>query len=347
MEPQHSAPGPLAAPVALITGSDSGIGRATAVRLAEAGMDIGVTWHRDEEGAQQTAYEVRAAGRHAEIERLDLTRLPEAAGVVDRLAERLGRLDVLVNNSGTGTMTPFLDLDLGTVREVVDVDLVGPFLCAQRAAHHMIAQGEGGRIINVTSVHEHQPRVGAALVLRGQGRARAAHPGHGLDLADLRDHRERCPLAGEIASADEEPAAGRVRGAGVPLRPDTDVTGRATARGARGAPPGDARVGVVVAARGRSHLRHPKAAADRVAAVIAFPRSAGLRVLPSRVPPGRWTTPKRRTPPVSRTLLPRSTTTRSPGRASAVAVRWACCVLDGAGRPVSHLHRTMRRDGRH
>jgi NAD(P)-dependent dehydrogenase (short-subunit alcohol dehydrogenase family) len=169
MEPQHPAPGPLAAPVALITGSDSGIGRATAVRLAEAGMDIGVTWHRDEEGAQQTAYEVRAVGRHAEIEQLDLTRLPEAAGVVDRLAERLGRLDVLVNNSGTGTMTPFLDLDLGTVREVVDVDLVGPFLCAQRAAHHMIAQGEGGRIINVTSVHEHQPRVGAAPYCAAKG----------------------------------------------------------------------------------------------------------------------------------------------------------------------------------
>ncbi|MEU2588682.1 SDR family oxidoreductase [Streptomyces avermitilis] len=169
MEPKHAAPGPRAAPVALITGSDSGIGRATAVRLAEAGMDIGVTWHRDHEGAQRTADEVRRTGRRAEIEQLDLSRLPEAAGVIDRLAERLGRIDVLVNNSGTGTMTPFLELDLSTVRQVVDVDLVGPFLCAQRAAHHMIAQGDGGRIINVTSVHEHQPRVGAAPYCAAKG----------------------------------------------------------------------------------------------------------------------------------------------------------------------------------
>ncbi len=122
-------------------------------------MDIGVTWRRDQEGAQRTADEVRAKGRRAEIEQLDLTRRPEAADVIDRLTERLGRIDVLVNNSGTGTMTPFLDLDLSIVRQVIDVDLVGPFLCAQRAARRMIAQGDGGRIINVTSVHEHQSRV--------------------------------------------------------------------------------------------------------------------------------------------------------------------------------------------
>jgi NAD(P)-dependent dehydrogenase (short-subunit alcohol dehydrogenase family) len=169
MEPQHAVPETHVVPVAVITGSDSGIGRATAVRLAESGMDIGVTWHRDQEGAQRTADEVRATGRRAEIEQLDLTRLPEAADVIDRLTERLGRIDVLVNNSGTGTMTPFLDLDLSTVRQVIDVDLVGPFLCAQRAARRMIAQGDGGRIINVTSVHEHQPRVGAAPYCAAKG----------------------------------------------------------------------------------------------------------------------------------------------------------------------------------
>jgi NAD(P)-dependent dehydrogenase (short-subunit alcohol dehydrogenase family) len=156
-------------PVALVTGADSGIGRATAVRLAWDGMDVGITWHRDAAGAERTAAEVRSAGRRAETEHLDLTRLPAAAEAVDRLADRWGRLDVLVNNAGTGTATPFVDVDPDTVREVLDVDLLGPFLCGQRAARHMIRQGTGGRIVNVTSVHEHQPRVGAAPYCAAKG----------------------------------------------------------------------------------------------------------------------------------------------------------------------------------
>ncbi|MGC5036517.1 SDR family oxidoreductase [Streptomyces sp. DT190] len=155
--------------VAVITGADSGIGRATAVRLARAGLDVGITWHSDEKGALETAEEVRAHGRRAEVARMDLTRLPGAADTVDELCERLGRVDVLVNNAGTGTMTPFLDLELSQVREVLDVDLVGPFLCGQKAARHMIRQGGGGRIVNVTSVHEHQPRVGAAPYCAAKG----------------------------------------------------------------------------------------------------------------------------------------------------------------------------------
>ena len=130
MGSQHEdGPADGVTPVAVVTGSDSGIGRATAVRLAEAGMDIGITWHTDREGALRTADEVRATGRRAAVEQLDLTRLPGAADVVDRLADALGRADVLVNNAGTGTMTPFLELDHDTVRDVLDVDLMGPFLC--------------------------------------------------------------------------------------------------------------------------------------------------------------------------------------------------------------------------
>ncbi len=158
-----------AARVAVVTGSDSGIGRATAVRLARQGMDVGITWHRDRAGAEGTAAEVRALGRRAALARMDLTLLPDAADVVDRLAEELGRLDVLVNNAGVGVVTPFVDLTLETVREVVDVDLVGPLLCGQRAARRMIRQGDGGRIVNVTSVHEHQPRVGAAPYCAAKG----------------------------------------------------------------------------------------------------------------------------------------------------------------------------------
>ncbi|MFI7013911.1 SDR family oxidoreductase [Streptomyces sp. NPDC050164] len=172
--------------VAVITGSDSGIGRATAVRLARAGMDVGITWHSDHKGAEETAEEVRAHGQRAEVARMDLTRLPEAADTVDELCERLGRIDVLVNNAGTGTMTPFLDLELSDVREVLDVDLVGPFLCGQKAARRMIRQGDGGRIVNVTSVHEHQPRVGAAPYCAAKGGLGLLTQVMALELAEYR-----------------------------------------------------------------------------------------------------------------------------------------------------------------
>ncbi|MEU5611183.1 SDR family oxidoreductase [Streptomyces sparsogenes] len=185
--------------VAVITGADSGIGRATAVRLARQGLDIGITWHTDREGAEETAAEVRDLGRRAEVERMDLTVLPEAAEAVDRLAERLGRLDVLVNNAGTGTATPFLELDHDTVRQVLDVDLVGPFLCGQRAARRMVAQGGGGRIVNVTSVHEHQPRVGAAPYCAAKGGLGLLTQVMALELAE-HGIRVNAVAPGEIAT---------------------------------------------------------------------------------------------------------------------------------------------------
>jgi NAD(P)-dependent dehydrogenase (short-subunit alcohol dehydrogenase family) len=144
-------------PVAIVTGSDSGIGKAAAVHLARAGYDIGVTWHEDEEGARETAHEVEAQGRRAEVRRLDLSKLPGAADVVDELAGVLGGVDVFVNNSGLGRSAPFLDLSWEDWTQTLDVDLNGAFLCAQRAARLMVAQSRGGRIVNVTSVHEHVP----------------------------------------------------------------------------------------------------------------------------------------------------------------------------------------------
>ena len=146
---------------AIVTASDSGIGRATAVALAEAGMDVGITWHTDEAGAQATAEEVRALGRRAAVAQLDTTDLLACGGVVDRLCEELGGLDVFVNNAGTGASTPFLEIGLEEWRQVAAADLDGAFVCIQRAARHLAQGGAGGRIIAVTSVHEHQPRVGS------------------------------------------------------------------------------------------------------------------------------------------------------------------------------------------
>lgn len=147
---------------AIVTASDSGIGRATAVALAGAGMDVGITWHSDEEGAENTATRVRDLGRTAVVTRLDVADLATCGDVVDRLADDLGGVDVFVNNAGTGGNEMFLDATLETWRHTVATDLDGPFLCIQRAARRMVAAGRGGRIIGVTSVHEHQPRVGSA-----------------------------------------------------------------------------------------------------------------------------------------------------------------------------------------
>jgi NAD(P)-dependent dehydrogenase (short-subunit alcohol dehydrogenase family) len=147
---------------AVVTGADSGIGKAVAVALAAGGVDVGITYHEDADGAARTAEEVREAGARCAVRQLDLTELPSAADVVDELAGELGGVDVLVNCAGTGSSQKALDMPFETWRSVLSVDLDGAFLCCQRAARHMIAGGRGGRIINITSVHEHLPRVGAA-----------------------------------------------------------------------------------------------------------------------------------------------------------------------------------------
>lgn len=159
---QHARRGEFRPRRAIVTGADSGIGRATAVALAHAGMDVGITWHADEEGAMGTARQVQAAGRRAHVAHLDTADLERGADVVDRLVADLGGLDVFVNNAGRGIQKPFLDLELDEWRAVVAVDLDGAFRCIQRAARHLVDGGSGGRIIAVTSVHEHQPMVGSS-----------------------------------------------------------------------------------------------------------------------------------------------------------------------------------------
>lgn len=96
------------AQVAIITASDSGIGKECALLLAQQGFDIGITWHSDEEGAKDTAREVVSHGVRAEIVQLDLGNLPEGALALEKLIQRLGRIDVLVNNAGAMTKRRFL-----------------------------------------------------------------------------------------------------------------------------------------------------------------------------------------------------------------------------------------------
>ncbi|OII33817.1 hypothetical protein BIU98_04990 [Curtobacterium sp. MMLR14_010] len=147
---------------AIVTGSESGIGRATAVALAAAGMDVGITYLSEPDRANETAEEVRAAGRRAFVEQIDVSDLDSAGAVIDRLAEQLGGVDVIVADAGTGDNAPFLEMTLDQWRHTVSTDLDGAFVTIQAAARRMVAQGTGGRIIGITSVHEHQPRYGSS-----------------------------------------------------------------------------------------------------------------------------------------------------------------------------------------
>jgi NAD(P)-dependent dehydrogenase (short-subunit alcohol dehydrogenase family) len=147
--------------LAIITGADSGMGKATAELLATEGFDVGITFHTDKDGAEDTRAGIEQRGQRCFVAQQDLSS-PNGADVVDELADQLGGVGVLVNNGGTGHSTKAIDLDYDKWRSVVATDLDGPFLCAQRAARRMIEQGDGGRIVNVTSVHEHVPRLGAA-----------------------------------------------------------------------------------------------------------------------------------------------------------------------------------------
>jgi NAD(P)-dependent dehydrogenase (short-subunit alcohol dehydrogenase family) len=159
-------------PIAIVTASDSGIGQEAAKELAENGFDIGITYHEDEAGARETLEAVESVSRRGEIRHLDLTQpnLPGAASVVEDLADALGGLDVLVNNAGTGDPTgDFLELSYDEWSRVMATNLDGAFLCSQRAAKKMIDAGNGGSIVNITSVHEHIPRIGASAYCASKG----------------------------------------------------------------------------------------------------------------------------------------------------------------------------------
>ena len=146
--------------IVVVTGSDSGIGRAIATTCAREGAHVAVHFHTDKRGAEQTANAARHHGVRAEVFQADLADPSEAALLFEKVIVAFGRVDVLVNNAGKGASAPSsLDLPLTAFQEVLNVDLVSPWVLTQLAAKGMVERG-GGAIVNITSVHEEIPSPG-------------------------------------------------------------------------------------------------------------------------------------------------------------------------------------------
>ena len=152
--------GALDGHVALVTGASSGIGAEVAVRLARDGAAVAVNG-REAEEVQQVVDRITDAGLRAISVVGDVSDPRDVARMVADTHEQLGGLHILVNNAGVQEQTPFLELDLDTWRAQLAVDLDGPFMLSV-AVGRLMAERGGGVILNVTSVHEHQPRPGYA-----------------------------------------------------------------------------------------------------------------------------------------------------------------------------------------
>lgn len=133
--------------VAAITGGARGIGLATARLMASAGAHV-VLLDKDGPAASSAAQEL---GASASADTLDVASELQVAQAFDRIVQRHGRLDVLVNNAGMAIRRPTVELALADWQRVIDVNLTGVFLCAQAAGRHMLAQGSGA-VVNVASI---------------------------------------------------------------------------------------------------------------------------------------------------------------------------------------------------
>jgi glucose 1-dehydrogenase len=144
----------LAKKVAIVTGGDTGIGKAIVLELARAGAAVLIDYVGESDAARDLVAAVTAAGGAAAAQSADVTKPREVENLVDRAVTTFGGLDIMVNNAGVEEKHAFVDMPLQTVQRILAVNFFGTWLCSQAAARVMISQKRGGRILNISSVHE-------------------------------------------------------------------------------------------------------------------------------------------------------------------------------------------------
>jgi len=149
--------GQLDQKVAIITGSDSGIGRAIALLFAAEGASVVVNYAHAQDKAQEVLNQIEQRHGKAIVIQADVSQYQQAMKLIQQTVERFGRLDIMVNNAGMEIHNPFLDVTEEQFDRVISVDLKGAFFCAQAAAREMVKRKIAGRIVNISSVHEDLP----------------------------------------------------------------------------------------------------------------------------------------------------------------------------------------------
>lgn len=154
--------GKLDGKVALITGADSGIGQGTAVCFAEEGADVVVHYFEDRNGAEETKRKIESQGRRASLVQADISQEADVERMFDEALDG-GALDILMNNAGVDASgANIVDLTTDVWDRAIRTNVYGTFFCCRRFIQHRRDQGGGGKIINITSVHDTIPRAGAA-----------------------------------------------------------------------------------------------------------------------------------------------------------------------------------------
>jgi len=169
--------------VAIVTGGNSGIGKAITLALANAGANVVIDYVADEKATEDLEKQIVALGDKAIGVEADVSKVSDLQALIDRAVQEMGRVDVMVNNAGIETRTSVLETTEAQYEKVMDVNLKSAFFGTQLAAKQMIAQGGGGRIINMTSVHEDWPMPGNTPYCLSKGGMRMLTRTAGVELA--------------------------------------------------------------------------------------------------------------------------------------------------------------------
>ena len=207
----------LAGQAAVVTGASSGIGRACARALAQAGAAVAIDYQSHEDEARRLADEIRGAGGQALLVKADVSRQDEVATLFSRAVEAFGAVDILVANSGLQRDAPSAELSLVDWQKVIDVNLTGQFLCAQEAIRAFQRQGRrgvsksAGKIVCMSSVHEAIPwaghvnyaaaKGGVMLMMKSLAQEYAAQ---GIRINSVAPGAIRTPINAQATQGDAE-----------------------------------------------------------------------------------------------------------------------------------------------